>query len=96
MNTNKKYWLKGGIITIFVFILIIFFDIGSYLFSNPYSGIVVWLVFGIFMLPGMYASHFLLTGSQSLVFWISFAISLLFWFLLGATIGHVYGKFKNK
>lgn len=97
-----SYWFKGG----FIFGLISF--IGSLLWLGYYIPAFSKLFFNFWLAvvlsPGQFLALFGLMGPQGdisifklLGTWaIGFVISLIIYFIIGAVIGWIYGKIKNR
>ncbi|MBX4196291.1 hypothetical protein KW805_01760 [Candidatus Pacearchaeota archaeon] len=103
---NKPTWLKGGIIAATIFILSLFIiyvlslinDQLDDLFLIP--AIPIAIVEGILM-PGCGFGGSILSGSpyyciESQSYFIQVMAGLIVYFILGALIGWIYGKIKNK
>ena len=99
---NKRYWLKGGIIgsvinivlTILIFVL------------SPFLGLMLTYFLAPFVSPFIFGVHPLLISTVAIPYfsWMSlgvyFSIKVLLpvmvYFLIGAIIGYLYGKNKNR
>ena len=87
---DLSYWLKGGILSAIIFV--IFFLLAIYIDSKygGHPGLV------IFPLIPILSGLFTLNVSGIKFFIIAIPISLIFWFIVGAIIGWIYGKIKNR
>ncbi len=89
MNTNKKYWLRGGIIFLGIYLI-------AYLLA-AYVDVIFILLGPVQIIVNIvretlnYSISFISPDPYRL----SFALNILSWFLTGAIFGWVYGKFKN-
>ena len=87
---DLNYWLKGGILSAIIFVIV--FLLAFYL-DATYGGHPGLLIFPLIpILSGL----FTLNVSGIKFFIIAIPISLIFWFIVGAIIGGVYGKIKNR
>lgn len=91
---NWPYWLKGGLITILIYLLLtIFLIIIFFIFKSQISLIF----FQIISLPttlvnnlfGIYSGH---NGIINKIFF----TSIIIYFIIGFIIGLIYGKIKKK
>ena len=105
MNTNKRYWLRGGLIGLFfpLFLIVIvqavhYSGLGNFPgFANLVNQIVIF--FMIIGNPiGLLIEKIFHCGSEGLACAIgSFILSgLITYMLIGIILGWLYGKFKNK
>jgi len=100
-QTKKRYWLRGGLITLggVLIITLIFSAVFLIFFGFPERDPLV--PFIIFFLPGIIPMLFLLASYEtSLDAWIfpfvAGIFSIISWFLIGSLIGWFYGRRKNK
>jgi len=88
---KKRYWLRGGIILGVIYtVLIILGSLISWITISKSSfsgGNIIILSF---------MSKILFPGSWVTSIFLSMIISVIFYILLGAGIGWVYGKIKNR
>jgi hypothetical protein len=92
---NWPYWLKGGLISIFVFLVS---SIPS-LFSFQIDALsIVALLLGILgtLLWVVFANYFPKESFPLFIETIVFIVSVLSSFLVGSLIGWIYGKIKSK
>jgi len=84
-----KAWLKGGLIGIGIFViglLALFLDSGATtIFDYIYNFIFFLIYFFRILMPGELVGDF-----------IGLFASLIFWFLIGALIGFIHSKFKER
>lgn len=89
------YWLKGGIITLILsisIIPIIFYEAAEDLFL--WLRIIIIIPFTLIkIIFSLNMVCYLLCTPET---WFHWGILFLFWFLVGALIGWLYGKFKDK
>lgn len=103
---SKKlpYWLKGGIITSVIFIIIpIIIILGVFLidaiFPVPeefgwYGFIGLWFItFPGYLFFG-FDGLFRIDGFREII--TTFILSLIIYFIIGSIIGWIYGKIKNR
>ena len=91
---NLPHWLKGGIITVLIFISAFILS----LFLPPYCphsvlggcGLVI-EPFVYTLIPGWFITDFIDDGN----IYVGFLASFIVYFILGALIGWIYGKIKN-
>ena len=96
---NWSYWLKGGIIGLVIFLII------TVLFQLLTSSISVVPtrsnLFVYFLMPGiisalMWCGDCQAKGGEPIMISMMVVISIITYFLIGAIIGYIYGKIKNK
>ncbi len=107
-NTNKKrYWFRGGIKSAS---MVIFIYLVSVLVSNlipaswPYAALMLALIALPTLLPAFlldYLFHIQLKFPESLrgsdfEYGTVLVVSITCWFAVGAFVGWIYGKFKNR
>jgi len=82
---NKKYWLRGGMIGIGIFLIVfIILDVYSNVCTKEYCGLAIW---GLALPWENYLGQNLTLGIL-LNFFCSFVV--------GALIGWIYGKIKRR
>jgi hypothetical protein len=111
------YWLKGGIISVSILLLIYlfisfikiimnggkcsadFFPAPSaslrYCFSGLVIGLIALIPLTLLRLIFIWNKELMNSFFEMGTFWLT-VISLVFWFLLGALIGFLYGRIKEK
>jgi len=93
-------WLKGGIIlSSFYIIVYLIFLIIKIIMPCENSGLFGFcsyeLIFLLFSIPGLAISSFLrIENSQNNILFL--IITILLYFIIGAAIGSIIGKIKNK
>ncbi len=101
---NKRYWLKGAMIAVIIHIVLSLIilsitglnpignkDLIGLAFPNVFLGVPMYWLFGI---PIAWIMNILgndFFGRWSMLWWL-----LLYWFAVGALIGWIYGKIKNR
>ena len=87
---ERPYWLKGGIIIILFYILIgIVFSIYDFATFDDFKG---FFTFMYFVGPGSFI--FGIDGPMEFI--TSFIFTIAIYFIIGAIIGWIYGKIKNR
>ncbi len=81
---QKRYWLRGGVIGILIPSLALFIPIGSLVIAP----------LRVLTHPVLYAFHYYF-GITSNPF-IPLVMVFVFYFIVGAILGWLYGKFKNR
>ena len=104
---RKRYWLRGGIVLSVVVIIILLisinFQISLGLKSKPKYPFFA-MIFALFLvLPAIILSFIMLILSnigfvipKSIFPILTFLITAIFWFIIGAIIGYIYGKVKQR
>lgn len=85
---NLPYWLRGGIIAIIIFIILVVITSISDRQGTSHPGALI-----IPLLPGLALTNHTLYRSDLLI---NGFISLIIYFIIGALIGFIIGKIKNK
>ena len=99
------YWLKGGIfsISLIILLMLVLLPLGRdcqghlCIVSLPYSQypiIVVWLILGSISLKA--SNYWILAGNDKTIYAIVFIIPIVLYFIIGAFIGWIVGKIKSK
>jgi hypothetical protein len=90
-------WVKGGVISIYVtFSLIIIGFLVSIIYPEILKILVIFFIWIHYIIPleaNNMGTGFIIMG---IILISSPILSLLFFFLIGALIGWIYGKIKNK
>ncbi|HEY4511652.1 MAG TPA: hypothetical protein VJH55_02315 [Candidatus Paceibacterota bacterium] len=92
---NKRYWLKGGILAVVINLVLFGFMYGCDSFIPiAGEGFGCGVLFGLPLLPILMFLGYLTSGNVS--FSVGLITAFVFWFLIGAILGWLYGKIKNK
>ncbi len=91
------YWLKGGIIPSLVYLLIacIFFILGEMELLNKATELILTRLFMIMSIPTI-TSFYAIFPDYSASFFNITTITATGYFIIGAIIGWIYGKIKNR
>ena len=89
---DLNYWLKGGILSAIIFVIV--FLLAFYLDATygGHPGLLIFPLIPLIILSSLFNLDISLTNS----FIIVILLLLFFWFIVGAIIGWMYGKIKNR
>lgn len=91
---NKKYWLNGGIISIFIVAIVslpgIFFMPLRIIFL---PGVLIGIILDELFLGGTLYNP---TFSEGITMILSIVFSVIIYFIAGTFLGWLYGKIKNR